>query len=540
MVLTAEDSVGGFVGYNNGIISTSTLQVDQNLSISGIIAVGGFVGSNGSFGDISTTQFNASTVEMFALGGSFDNALAGGFVGENYGLINDVVYQSTNLDITSSGLQVGGFVGYNDGTIVSGVIQVNQTISVSGLETVGGFVGFNDGLIQNLSVTADTLNVTATAINVDSDVGGFAGYNGGDIINSLVSANNINITGDVYLGGYVGYNNGNISSSNLQVENTLNLSGTSVIGGFGGYNFGLITNVQMSSLILNIEAVTSNDNFVGGFVGHNRNDVTNISFINSQSIIIQAAGRRVGGFIGSHNDGLVSLIHIDTSDIIIHQNTSANPGTTGGFIGEIFSADIRNINVINNTVTINASGSISEIGGFTGRLSNGNIENVQMINQSGLTLNVPNATNTAYFVGGDSSTASNDSIISGVYFIYDSNSSSISSTSSNSGIIIGRIVLATSTNPTLTLNEVYYNSGLLSTDKWIEAIVITETNGNKNILRSSGDVVGDLSEVNSSTLLAIINNDDVFEVTDNSFPTLKVTGTITATRQQDIQILWID
>ncbi len=599
LVISGISEVGGFVGYNEGTISSSTLQVDQNLSISGVLAVGGFVGKNNSSGEISSTQFNASTVEMFAQIGLLANAIAGGFVGENYGLINDVVYQSTNLNITSSGFQVGGFVGYNDGTIASGVIQVTQTISVKGADTIGAFVGSNSGLIQNLSVTADSLNVTATKIGQYSDVGGFAGYNGGDIINSLISANNINITGEDYVAGFVGFNDGIITSGNLQVSSTLSLSGLTNIGGFAGYNFGDISDSSIRSTMLSINAqgigvggfvgynagdISSNNlqvdnllslsglygvggfaglnyekiseiqfdalnvmietigdnNFIaqaGGFVGSNDGMIENISY-RTTDIFIDAKGMSVGGFAGSQlSNGTTQLIQFDSSGVVINTVGSPNQSRVGGFIGEAANeTQITNINFVANSIVINADKNL--VGGFIGQLNASEIKNVQMIviNE----IEISSSESVGVFAGGGSN-ANLSPIISGVYVIHDI--SKVTITGTTTGYLIGRIpyfVAESSTTNTLTLNNVFYNSGLQSNGSWIQATAVRDSDYWYDSFDSESVIP--LSEVTSGVLMSIINSDDVFIAADaNQFPILKATTnqTIVINRQRLIDITWL-
>ena len=124
--VTGVFSVGGLVGYNNGIITSSY----ATGSVTGTgSSVGGLVGENLSGGDITCS---------YATGTVTGDVRVGGLVGANYGAITS----SYATGDVSGRTIVGGLVGLNDsGTITSSY----STGDVSGSIVVGGLVGGNTG-----------------------------------------------------------------------------------------------------------------------------------------------------------------------------------------------------------------------------------------------------------------------------------------------------------------------------------------------------------------------------------------------------------
>ncbi len=114
------DYVGGFVGRNEGSITTSF----STGRVSGERSVGGFVGMN--FGSILTS---------YSTGAVSGETWVGGLVGENFGSI----ITSYSTSAVSGEERVGGLVGYNSGSISTSY----STGKVTGRRQDGGLVGEN-------------------------------------------------------------------------------------------------------------------------------------------------------------------------------------------------------------------------------------------------------------------------------------------------------------------------------------------------------------------------------------------------------------
>ncbi|MCL1966775.1 MAG: T9SS type A sorting domain-containing protein [Fibromonadales bacterium] len=138
-------TVGGLVGYNDGIISNS--YVTGN--VSGEYSIGGLVGE--SSGTISNS---------YATGNVWGSELVGGLVGINFNKI-DVSYATGK--VIGNLKNVGGLVGYNN---VDGSINESYaTGSVLGGHCgcgVGGLVGNNRGEINNSYYNKQTVAMTDT------------------------------------------------------------------------------------------------------------------------------------------------------------------------------------------------------------------------------------------------------------------------------------------------------------------------------------------------------------------------------------------
>lgn len=130
-VVTGHEAIGGFGGY---IFSSSTFsQCHASGSTTGTNAVGGLVGHNSG---IISTSFSTGDV-------SASGTEAGGFVGVNLGSISNA-YSYGN--VSNLGTYSGGFAGGN----FSGSILNSLSIgSASGTSFVGGFCGANTGTITH-------------------------------------------------------------------------------------------------------------------------------------------------------------------------------------------------------------------------------------------------------------------------------------------------------------------------------------------------------------------------------------------------------
>jgi len=162
--ITADDRVGGFVGYAGACTIT-------NCSVTGTVSadnyVGGFVGYLTSAAVISGC-WSAVTVSSAVTGG-----LVGGFAG-----------------FTSSGTTISTSYATGDVT-ASGIIS-----------SVGGFVGDNSATISNCFATGDV-----TGNNTGGNTGGFIGYQRSSTITNAYSVGAVS-TGAL-LGGFCGFRNTN-------------------------------------------------------------------------------------------------------------------------------------------------------------------------------------------------------------------------------------------------------------------------------------------------------------------------------------------
>ena len=169
-------TVGGLVGYNNGIVENSHTIGEVN----GSSSVGGLVGANDD-------QINNSYSRSKVIG--YSNWI-GGLVGENYNLINSS-YSTGN--VTGDGINIGGLTGRNSGGQISNS-QAYGNITGNDIN-VGGFTGNNSGEIWDSYSTGDVFGV--------SQVGGFTGDNRGLIENTYHIGK---VEGKSIVGGLVGVN----------------------------------------------------------------------------------------------------------------------------------------------------------------------------------------------------------------------------------------------------------------------------------------------------------------------------------------------
>ena len=127
-------NVGGFVGINEGTITTS--YAAGNVTILGNRA-GGFVGIN-----------NNTIMDCYATGNISGSSYLGGFAGINEG--NSLTYCYATGDITATGDYVGGLVGENgkEAALIN-CVAGNNTIT-GGISNVNRITGNNtDGILSN-------------------------------------------------------------------------------------------------------------------------------------------------------------------------------------------------------------------------------------------------------------------------------------------------------------------------------------------------------------------------------------------------------
>ncbi|MGB9369089.1 MAG: filamentous hemagglutinin N-terminal domain-containing protein, partial [Xanthobacteraceae bacterium] len=342
------NSVGGFVGFNNGTISGSGAAgnvtggnnftggfVGGNLGdISGSVAVGavsgggfgtgGFAGMNGvnqQTGHVGTITGSAATgtVQSTAPG---DDGNVGGFVGQNQGAAVISVSQAFGNVTANSG--AGGFAGNNNGTISNSFAF--GTVTVGNAGTAGGFISGNEGQITNSTATG---NVSG---GNNSVLGGFAAGNFGSISGSTASGSVSSSGPNSAVAGFAGANTGNL----INVTSSGPVSGTSdsFLGGLVGVNLALIKDSTSSSTVTGSGA----NNIAGGLVGLNFGLVDPSTSTGNAS---SGPNSIVGMLIGANGalrfpDGS-QIIGTNTADSIGTGTASGGSGSTvGGQVGKSY------------------------------------------------------------------------------------------------------------------------------------------------------------------------------------------------------------
>ncbi|MFA6866384.1 MAG: hypothetical protein WCR54_02585 [Clostridia bacterium] len=238
----ADGSVGGFVGYNNGVVTNRTL--DENATVPYTIPyvrnclrgnlrmmatrVGGIVGDNGPNGEINGISLNYDTTTNnvyldlpFTLSGSYQNSgVRGGIVAKNEkgGLINDCSVGDSTHSTSEYYMKV------YDGNGNSTFDYVNTEASkvwptslikyalILGNLYVGGIVGITSGAVynsyvQNANIFTKYYNgISNIAYDWNLFIGGIAGAQNVDSISTGTASSNSDKENMYSLESYVGYN----------------------------------------------------------------------------------------------------------------------------------------------------------------------------------------------------------------------------------------------------------------------------------------------------------------------------------------------
>ena len=249
-----------------------------------------------------------------------------------------IIPASTEFDnpgIVSSneGNHIGTLVAYASGARISAIKVMNSTIM--GADMVGGLVGFmenshlSDSSIQGGSITGG------------EKVGGLVGsMQGGSIANALVNGKRVigskgeigglvgsavdakirnirakhqQISGSARAGGLIGYmENGEIVNS--YVEGEL-INGTREVGGFLGHANGVNREINMTSIAVKLNNITSSASRVGGLVGRAESTSIQLAYANISYLQgISDGGGLVGGLESSaikHSYALIGSIQGD-------------------------------------------------------------------------------------------------------------------------------------------------------------------------------------------------------------------------------------
>jgi hypothetical protein len=221
--------VGGLVGYNDGCVKSSDFQgsltttqisYGNNYDKSyNYLWLGGLIGENSAKG---TCVNSYAKVTMTNSVGSVQYAQYryGGFIGSNYGAINECYAESAISGGTNNEGYAGAFVGgnFSSGVIVnchaSGSVEATR-----GTIQAGGFVGQNEGKVQNSYTTA---TVSST---VGGNAGGFVGGNDASgTVSKSWSVGNVTVS-SASRGLFAGSNAGVLSKNYYASEAVLTVKG---------------------------------------------------------------------------------------------------------------------------------------------------------------------------------------------------------------------------------------------------------------------------------------------------------------------------
>jgi len=268
IVVTGTNSIaGGLVGENlppefggtGGIFNSFAT---GNVSSPAIdVVLGGLVGVNNQNAVISNSHATGTvsataTISEISTGcggfGSCQFVVAGGLVGQNFGLIEGHRLPSSD-----------------DARCGAGFACASGSVNVGAGGVAGGLVGWNFGDIRNAFAVGDSVHVGTQGV-----AGGLAGFNVGDIRHSFAT---VTVTGEAgqvnaqdsfehatFLGGLVGDNQGTIAHSYARGNvGTIGLDNLEV-GGLVAHNTGAI---QYSHATGDVRA--GNFSSAGGLVGEN-------------------------------------------------------------------------------------------------------------------------------------------------------------------------------------------------------------------------------------------------------------------------------
>ena len=273
---SSSDNIGLFGYMEDAEVKNINL---VNVDVKGSRSVGGLAGYN-SKGIISDSQ-----VEGTVTGQDY---ATGGLVGENRGVLQDIVLNSIIVEGTA---QVGGLAGSN-------LPHYSEETESYDLET---------GFISNCHVEE---NVT---VNAGSYTGGLAGDNNNGIIEK--SSSRATVSGTYWVGGLVGSNNSTVreSFSSGSVSGTATSNGGT--GGLIGYSWGEIENCYSTASV-------TGPFKVGGLVGRNATGITNS--YSTGKVTGTGEASEIGGLVGECNSGSVENCYWDTQ---MSEQTASAAGT---------------------------------------------------------------------------------------------------------------------------------------------------------------------------------------------------------------------
>ena len=326
--ITASTQYVGFLGRSNGVIrnlgvESFTINISQS---SGVVA-GGLVGENYgviincyAMGNVTATATSTSSSSRITA-----SVYAGGLVGDNFGgtltncyAIGDVTATAASR-YSESASYAGGLMGKNDnGTLTNcyatGDVAATATVTSSSYRSAayaGGLVGDNfGGTIMNCYATGDVTE-TSSSSYAYSYTGGLVGKNRGTITNC--------------------YATGNVTATATSTSSSSRITASVYAGGLVGDNYCTITNCYATG---NVTA-TSSYASAGGLVGDNGALSSSVGTIVGTITNCYATGNvtatsskaSVGGLVGLMDKGTIT-----NSYRYSEQTVMATEGSSGGMV----------------------------------------------------------------------------------------------------------------------------------------------------------------------------------------------------------------
>ncbi|MDE1146317.1 MAG: filamentous hemagglutinin N-terminal domain-containing protein [Azospirillaceae bacterium] len=320
-------NIGGLVGYNTGLVSTSF--ANDSVSAGGT-NIGGLAGYSSGTVDNSYATGNVTAAD----GSSY----IGGLVGYSSGTISNSHAEGA-VSASTNAAYVGGLVGY---TATTGAITVSHADGAvttgDGSSRIGGLVGGDSGAITTSYSTGDVTTTGQT-----NYVGGLAGSSNATISDSFargdVIADNAN-----YVGGAVGaiVNKGALTYVYAMGSVTVTGDATAVGGLVGSIN-ALQTSAASitSSYSLGNVTVGGTGSEVGGLVGFNGTTITT-SYTTGN--VVADNSEYVGGLVG-YNWGQLSASY-ETGSVAGYGIVGVVAGRNmsgGGVIANVYGAGSASI-----------------------------------------------------------------------------------------------------------------------------------------------------------------------------------------------------
>ena len=315
-------AIGGIVGYSDGATLDTVSSAGQiaALGTSGAFA-GGIAGVSGfetTITDaVSSVDIRGDMARDDSLPG--DTFIAGGLVGENYGLVS---FSHATGAVESVGAEGG---------------------PVDDSSVIGGLVGSNFGEITDSSATGDVTADTRSDLSLATvQAGGLIGTNWGAVSRSFASGDiTVTSSDSAGVGGFVGQNSGDITDafssgavSHTQAGERYSDGGEVAVGGFAGSNAlsegeGAATLTRTAARGAVVVAVDDLPAQVGGHTGANYAGEIIDSYANGAVSSSSDSAQQVGGLIGYTIDGAVTNSYASGA-----VSTTGDDATqTGGLIG---------------------------------------------------------------------------------------------------------------------------------------------------------------------------------------------------------------
>ena len=231
--------IGGAVGHNtaDGTIINCSVELISTTALSGgdtSAWVGGFVGYNEGI-------IKECTISNLVFAANIDTSYSsyyGGFVGYNKGTITDSKVNSGKMECFS--YYIGAFAGYNHASgVISGSCVENIELTITGTTEaycknhIGGFIGSNYGNVSNCFAANVSIIEEQKSSYFSPIFGGFVAYNDGTISDSYANTN-IEFTGGT-VGSFVGSMTANSTISGcVSINDIFNINNTALTTGIYG------------------------------------------------------------------------------------------------------------------------------------------------------------------------------------------------------------------------------------------------------------------------------------------------------------------